>query len=248
MDEQDFWALVDLLDGVADDTTTPRLDAVLRESGRAEDFLANLADRVERLLDRCEVPVSHHGETAGWIAAAVVAAGRETYEQTLAAGAELDPDVWAWSEAENLLVAGVSPQEVADVDLHDRLTLQWRTTTVPAGVVTHFEPDLDLGDDPGWGQSFLEDQQWDHALEILTGDELFAARLGALGDIMLHVVVRDTDEAVVSLWPRPEELEEDEELEDAVLVVPTGTILAAASRTEAYVQAVQNLISSVPGR
>ncbi|GAW50518.1 MULTISPECIES: hypothetical protein [unclassified Nocardioides] len=91
MDDTRFWQLVDLLGGTADERTVPVLEADLAASGDAEGFLDALQVTVDDLLARCPVPGSHEGDTAEWIAAAVVAAGRETYERTIAAGLPSTP-------------------------------------------------------------------------------------------------------------------------------------------------------------
>lgn len=234
MEPTRFWALVDLLGGVADDDTTPRLDAALADEAEAEEFTDLVQEAVHRLLERCTVPPSHAGDTAEWVAAAVVASGRATYERTLAAGGLLRPDDWAWAEAENLLVAGL-----ADEDARDGLTLQWCSTTVPPGVSTAFDADRDLGDDPAHGLVATHDEAWETALDLLAEDAEYLSRRESLGDIRLHVVVRDVEEMELSAWPEPEAVE------DVVLVVPAPLILAEDSRVDAYLEAVVTVVTSV---
>ena len=41
-----FWELVDLLGGVADDRTVPRLESVLAEHDESEEFLELVEDKV----------------------------------------------------------------------------------------------------------------------------------------------------------------------------------------------------------
>ncbi len=237
METTRFWELVDLLGGVADDDTTPRLDAALADETEAEEFADLVEEAVHRLLERCAVPPSHAGDTAEWIAAAVVASGRTTYERTLAAGGLLSPDDWAWAEAENLLVAGLSDDEegAGEADL----TLQWCSSTVPPGVSTAFEADLDFGDDPAWGRVVTHDEAWEAALGLLDEDAEYLTRRESLGDIRLHIVVRDVEEMELSAWPEPESVE------DVVLVVPAPLILAEDSRVDGYLEAVVTIVTSV---
>ena len=106
MDEDDFWGFVARLGGVADDATCRALHVEVVSAGRAAEFGTAVDAHVERLLSRCSVPYSHQGDTAEWIAAAVIAAGRSRYEEILAAGKKLRPRDWRWEDAEALLVVG----------------------------------------------------------------------------------------------------------------------------------------------
>ena len=110
------------------------------------------------------MPASHDGDTAEWIAcrrgrqrARVVRAG-------LAAGAPLDPDDWAWAEAESLSWSARRPADAPA----DSLTLQWKSREVPVGVETVWDPDDDEhGDDPAYGLVPTSDEAWDAALGVL---------------------------------------------------------------------------------
>lgn len=253
--DERFWQLVDLLGGVADDASVPRLEAAL-EAGEAESFLDRVYELVAALLQQCSVPPSHAGDTEEWIAAAVVAAGRTTYESTLATGGLLDPEAWAWSEAEDLLVAGVpghadtqdgdAMDDDADLDdvteqLGDELglTFQWCSSEVPPDVDTSYDPENDRGDDPEHGQVWTDDDEWTRTLALLDGDAEFHRRRAVIAGIGLHVVVRDIDEATLTPWPS------DEDVQDVVLTVPVEAVLAAPRREDAYVEAVVTLVSSV---
>lgn len=260
MEEARFWALVDLLDGVADDASVARLASELRPD-EAEPFLDHVYARVGALLERCEVPASHAGDTAEWIAAAVVAAGRTTYERTLTAGGRLDPEAWAWGEAEALLVTGVGENDTdeegedgedgegsyvdEDDDLAAALTeklglsLRWCSTDVAAGVVTNFDPAADTGDDPDQAAVWTLDDEWTTTLAVLDGDPEFHRRRTALSAVGLHLVVRDAEEATLMAWPN------DEEVSDVVMVVPVEVVLTAPSRHDAYLEAVVTLVSAV---
>lgn len=253
MDTDRFWELVDVLGGTADDVTLPRLEAELR-GGEAEPFLDEVYDLVAALLERCSLPATHAGDTGEWIAAAVVAAGRETYERTRAAGGPIDPTDWAWGEAEALLVAGV---EEHDEDVHGAdderaeefgadqlevklgLTFQWCATDPPDGVDTSFDPAADGGDDPGQPTVWSSDDEWTATLAVLDGDPEFHRRRTSLAAVGLHLVVRAVDEATLMAWPS------DEDVRDVVLTVPVDVVMAAPTRHDAYVEAVVTLVTAV---
>ena len=241
MEDSRFWELVDLLGGIADDTSTPRLDAELREHDESVEFLDRVDELVAELLAACQVPPSHAGDTSEWLAAAVIAGGRSTYERTLAAGGILDPDDWAWAQAENLLVAGFfEPGADTAAGIPDNgLTLQWKSREVPVGVETSWRPDDDTDDDPAWGQVPTSDAAWEAALGVLLDDDEFRNRRAALDGLRLHVVVRDVEEMEMSAWP------DAEHVDDVVLVVPVSVILAEDSRVQAYLHAVVTMMTSV---
>ena len=239
MDEARFWRLVDVLGGTADDTSTARLAAELVEHDEVDAFGDRLDVLVAQLLAACDVPVTHDGDTAEWIAAAVIARGRDTYERTLAAGAELDPDAWHWAEAGSLLVVGMSEEDGAAPG-DDRLTLQWKSRQVPVGVETLWDPEHDEhGDDPAFGLVPTADEAWDAALGVLMTDAEFQRRRAALEPVALHVVVRDVEELELSAWPDPDAVE------SVVLAVPVSLVLAEESRVEAYLDAVVTVITAV---
>jgi len=258
VDDARFWALVDLLGGIADDATVDRLEASLAPR-EVEPFVDRVYELVAALLERCDVPASHRGDTAEWIGAAVVAAGRATYERTLAAGDRLDPEAWAWGEAESLLVTGVQEDGEHDEDgeagesdyvdeddhlaaaLADKLglSLRWCSTDVAAGVVTSFDPAADSGDDPDQAAVWTLDDEWTTTLAVLDGDPEFHRRRTALAAVGLHVVVRDAEEATLMAWPN------DEEVQAVVMTVPVEVVLAAPTRHDAYLEAVIALVTSV---
>lgn len=240
MSPERFWELVDILGGVADDTTTPALDRELGESDEGEDFLALVQARVEQLLERCPVPESHQGDTAEWIAAAVIAAGRAEHDRVLSSGAPLVPDEWAWAEAENLLVVGM-PHEAEEPRPGALLglSLEWKTTDLPAGIESTFDPLMEwTGDDPAYGRTVTVDPEWTEAVLRLDADPEFHRRRTTIADVGLHLKVREADEMVLTPWPSPEQVD------DVVLSVPVG-MFAGQDRTEVYVQAVAELVLSV---
>ena len=144
-----FWRLVELLAGTADEETVPRLEAALAP-GEHETFADAVQDHVDRLLARREVPGSHAGDTAEHLAAAVVAAGRDTYERELALDAPLDPGRWRWEEAERLLVAGLAAEEEPHDTVGD-LAMGWTGAVVAAVLVglAHPRNDEAPGQGPG---------------------------------------------------------------------------------------------------
>ncbi|MBM7509857.1 hypothetical protein ABKW28_03280 [Nocardioides sp. 31GB23] len=243
-----FWRLVELLAGTADEETVPRLEAALAP-GEHETFADAVQDHVDRLLARREVPGSHAGDTAEHLAAAVVAAGRDTYERELALDTPLDPGRWRWEEAERLLVAGLVAEEephdgVGDLAEQLGVHLQWRSVQVPDGVLTSWgeevaEIDGVLGDDPAFGRVPADDPHWHEALQRLAEDPEFHHRRAAVAGLELHVVVRDTDEATLSAFP------DADAAEHVVLVVPVEAMTADPHRAEAYVEAVVTMLVSL---
>ncbi len=241
METARFWELIALLDGTADDTSTARLDDALAGTDEAEPFTDHLDVLVAQLLAACDVPPSHEGDTAEWIACAVVASGQESYARTLAAGDLLDPDEWAWSEAEALLVVGEPADHAGPAGPgDDRLTLQWKSREVPVGVETVWDPASDrLDDDPSHGLVPTSDEAWDAALGVLMTDAEFQRRHAALDPIALHLVVRDVEELELSAWPTPESVT------SVVLAVPVAMVLGEESRVEAYLDAVVTIMTAV---
>lgn len=243
-----FWELVATLGGTADDATTTVLDAALRESGEGEDFGDLVDEHVERLLQSCSLPFSHQGDGGEWVAAAVIAAGRETYERTLAAGGLLNPDDWRWDEAENLLVAGFVDNEDEDEQpglegQHLGVTLEWKTADLPTGVTSYFDASLDLfGDDPRGGYAVTADPAWAEAMLRLDADAEFHRRRASISDVGLHLKVRESDEVELTPWPS------DEVIDDVVMTLPREMFTDAEQRVEAYVDAVVELVLAVQER
>ncbi|GEP37909.1 hypothetical protein NPS01_15720 [Nocardioides psychrotolerans] len=240
MSPERFWELVETLDGVADDTTTPALDRMLRDHGEGENFLDLVEEHVERILERCEVPASHQGDTAEWIAAAVIAAGRAEHDRVLLSGAALVPDDWAWAEAENLLVAGAAHDQ--DTPLPGSLlglTLEWKTTDLPADMESTFDPRLDrAGDDPRHGRTITHDPAWAEAVLRLDADPEFHRRRASIGDVGLHLKVREAEEMELTPWPS------EDQVDDVVLSVPVAAF-TAKDRVDVYVRAVAELVLTV---
>ncbi len=125
--------------------------------------------------------------------------------------------------------------------------LQWKAPQVPSGAATSWEaaaeaalddPETGVGDDPASGRVLTTDPAWDEALGTLAADPEFHRRRELLGEIGLHVVVREVDEWTLTPWPS------DELVDDVVLTIPAAQVLAADPRSELYLEAVVSLITS----
>ncbi|TIC84065.1 hypothetical protein [Nocardioides sp. GY 10127] len=229
MTPEEFWSHVAGLGGVADDASVEALVERLTAE-EAEAFAERVESLVEELLRACDVPSSHTGDTAEWLAAAVVAAGRETYEATLAAGAPLDPDRWAWDEAEALLVVAPVEGEDEAFDLagEPAVTFQWLHLTSPEDVETAYDENvaevtgaLGIGPDPAFGPVPASDPAFDRALA--------RHQEWPAGSPRLHLAVLEGfEEPTPTLWPSVEEPEH------VVLVVPPAMLLEAINRVEVY--------------
>ncbi|GAA1930702.1 hypothetical protein GCM10009737_35810 [Nocardioides lentus] len=266
MDDARFWALIDLLDGVADDGSVARLSAQLA-ADEVDAFGAALDEAVEGLLARCRVPATHEGDAAELLAAAVVAAGRSTYRSTRETGGELDPGAWRWEGAEALLVAGLEGDDEWD---RSPFVLQWLTADLPDGVGSAWtgeEPALPDGvdpDDPAFGFVPATDPAWDAARDALHADAGVAearrdigARFGVEWDaVHVWLVLRDgLTEPDITLWApdgEPADPADGEETPDDDTVVVWGATPAAdlrgldgPGRTAAYLELVTGLLQVV---
>jgi hypothetical protein len=264
-----FWELVGTLDGVADDLSCAELDGLLRETGEGAAFADILDPLVESLVWGCRWPDEIAGSDAmNWVAAAVVAAGRSTYEAVLAAR-EVDPDQWEWGEAEALLVVGV--EESAEDEEPDHgdpvppvgVALQWLAVPAPEGVQGPHDDDIDgafdPGDDPAWGRVRVDDPDWLAAQQRLAGDQSFLDRRARLGDLRLGLTVRPVP-PVGQTAPDPDSHSpldgirpvsaaaayrfESGNRKTVVLVVPTSDFPATGSRIESYLAAVHRLLDA----
>lgn len=233
MTPQRFWELVASLGGRVDDVSAEQLEDRL-DPAEAEAFGDHVQQHVDALLARCEVPSSHGGDTAEWIAAAVVAAGEEVYRRTLQRGGLLDPAAWEWEEAEALLVVGHPELDPVDdgpggtPDLP--MTFQWHSGQVPPGVRTVWDPQtadvlgtLGVAFDPAFGQVPATDP---HFVEVVSGLPPAA--------LQRHLVVsEDVEEPRWLLFP------EHGEPEHLVLVVPVGPLLEEEDRRPLYLELLE---------
>jgi hypothetical protein len=132
--------------------------------------------------------------------------------------------------------------DVNDVDepvLSLGVWLQWKAPQVPPGVSTAWDAEMaEESDDPAYSRVVTTDAAWDEALETLAADPEFHRRRELIGEIGLHVVVREVDEWTLTPWPS------DELVDDVVLTVPAAQALDADPRSAFYVEAVVALITS----
>lgn len=244
MDDATYWQLIDLLGGVAEEATVTRLEKELslRSAEDREAFLHRTQALVDELLARCEVPPSHAGDTAEWIAAAVIAQGRETYERTLETGRRLVPAAWEWDDAEWLLVAGIdldavvpdSPEGIGNSGL---VGLTWLARWAPEGLEEHVD---DLRQDPyGYGFRPFPDPAWAAAWEQLLTDDDVAPHLEFMAQWELRIAIVDGEELELAVWPSPERAELVE------LMLPVDLFRAEPSREEGYAKAVRTLLGAL---
>lgn len=244
MDDATYWQLIDLLGGVAEESTVTLLEQelALRSAEDREEFLHRTQAFVDELLARCEVPPSHAGDTAEWIAAAVIARGRDTYEQTRQAGKPLVPGDWEWDDAEWLLVAGIdldavvpdSPEGIGNSGL---VGLTWLASWAPEGLEQHVD---DLHLDPyTYGFRPFPDPAWANAWEQLLTDEEVAPHLEFMAQWELRIAIIDGDDLELGIWPSPEQAELVQ------LMVPVALFRAEPSREEGYAKAVRTLLGAL---
>ena len=191
MDEDEFWEFVARLGGVADQASCMALGLELGSAGRGPEFCDAVEEHVRRLLVACTLPEDLWGDSAEWLAAAVIAAGRTTYEQHVSSEAAIDPDAWDWDESEALLSTGFlhEPSDLSASDLLEAVaSLQWNAEPVPDGVSTTWEPFVDLldaSDNPALGRSVVTDPEWEQALAQLGPDTGTSVHLALLS--LIHI-------------------------------------------------------------
>jgi hypothetical protein len=242
MDEDEFWRLVALLGGVADTTSCRALHAHVLETGQGAAFGEAVDQHVRRLLAACRVPFSHQGDTAEWIAAAVIATGRSTYDRAVRSGKELRPADWAWDDAEALLIVGfVDDGSHSGTDLPDptgHASLQWNAQPVAEGVTTSWEPFVDqmtamMGelDHPDWGRSVCNDLEWIAAIELAEADTGILDWSRNAG-LHLALVVREVDQPENRRYPDHHQV---------MRVFPVAEVLTAPSRRDLYLRELRAL-------
>lgn len=259
MNSSRVWELLRHLDGVADEASVGRLGGTLapaeeRELGDA------VRDLVDGLLERCHVNHDHWGEVSEAVAAAVLARGQETYGRVHATGGVLDPDDWAWQEADALLALGEPAEGTGP------FVLQWLTEDLPDAVRSAWRTDHPpVDDDPSWGVVPASDPAWDDACETLLVDPGVAHARQSIGEahgtsydrVAVWLTLSDTTEPAITVWadgsedadgPSDGEVGEGEDRE----VVLVGTYPASdlrdadvRDRTAAYVEIVAGLLQVV---
>ena len=185
-----------------------RLAAELVEHDEVDAFGDHLDVLVAQLLAACDVPVTHDGDTAEWIAAAVIARGRGDLRAHARRRRRARPGRVGAGPRPGACSSWACRRRPAPPHGGDRLTLQWKSRQVPVGVETLWDPEHDEhGDDPAFGLRADRDEAWDAALGVLTTDAEFQRRRAALEPVALHVVVRDVEELELSAWPDPDAVE-----------------------------------------
>lgn len=273
MTPERFWQLVDTLGGVADDATCARLDELLRSTGEGEAFGDLLEDVVDTLVAECRWPDEvRGGDAMSWVAAAVVAGGRASYDE-VRARREVDLDRWEWGEAEALLVVGLAETEADEghgpPEYHGApvppvsVTLQWLSFPSPPRLATTHDRGpvmiIDFGDHPDLGRKPVRDPDWVEAQSVLAADASFVDRRRRVGHLGLWLNVRP---AAPAGEPAPdpathspfdgyravrEAVVDHVETVDGpgvLLVVPVSDFPADGSRVDAYVAAVHRLLEA----
>jgi hypothetical protein len=129
MTEEDFWSLIDLLGGAANQRTTPALKEALARQGeaRVEEFADRLTEKIGRLADvplsgipaqdvsdpSGAQPVPLAGDALINLHFAVVAAGIAQFQQILRNPGHVAERAWDFSESDSLAEAVSKAYEVA---------------------------------------------------------------------------------------------------------------------------------------
>lgn len=273
MTPERFWTLIETLDGIADDQTCARLDALVRTTGEGSAFTEMVEELVEPLVTSCRWPAHLAGsDTMNWVGAAVVAAGKASYDAVQAQG-EIDPDNWRWAEAEALLVVGFElteadraqgpPADHGEPVSPVAVTLQWLSIPAPDGVRTPHDHNsdsmIDLGDHPDNGRTPVHDPDWVAAQRHLAADQSFLARRRSVEHVGLWLTVRpvpsdgepapepSSHSPLDGVRPVREAIAYPVETRSGpgvVLVVPVSDFSDAESRVDGYVGAVNQLLEA----
>ncbi|UYM03702.1 DUF4240 domain-containing protein [Solicola gregarius] len=133
MRSAEFWDLIDVLGGTADEESVARLGERLGglPARTVEAFGTALDERIDVLAESPAIPEElRYSETAEWFAAAIIAAGRPAYEKARRAHAPFDADDWGFEEAEDLLVVGENILEPVEIEL-DGVQVEWLSAQRP---------------------------------------------------------------------------------------------------------------------
>ncbi|MGH3359709.1 MAG: hypothetical protein ACRDO7_12980, partial [Nocardioidaceae bacterium] len=129
-------------------------------------FDTALEERVEKLVECAAIPVDlRYSDTGEWFAAAIVAAGKASYQQALQARRPLDVDDWSFEEAEDLLVVAESILDPAEIEL--AVDVEWLCPVFPEDAEPPEDPVVGEFDDlgPEWGVPAVEDRKLADACE-----------------------------------------------------------------------------------
>lgn len=226
MRNEEFWNLIGVLGGVADEESVARLGEKLAAlpARTVEAFGSALDERIDVLAESPAIPEDlRYSENSEWFAAAIIAAGKPAYEKARRARAPFAADDWAFEEAEELLVVSENILEPVEIEL-DGVEVEWLSVQHPDDVEVSDDPAADAHD-PEWGVPVLNDAQVGAALEDIaqarTWQSWFCTQATRPGGV--RVVVEDGAEPGLEESGRPESREYR-------YAVPTQRLLDAADR------------------
>lgn len=210
MRSEQFWELVGVLGGVADEESAARLGEKLATlpARTVESFGGALEERIGILAESPAIPEElRYSEYAEWFAAAIVAAGRPTYEKARRAHEPFAADDWAYGQAEDLLVVSENILEPVEIEL-DAVEVEWLSLRHPEDVEVADDPVADEFDplESDWGVRVVEDPLIDAALSDITESRTwrswFCTQVTRPG--VVRVAIDDDAEPGLSESGRPE--------------------------------------------
>ncbi|QUC61557.1 DUF4240 domain-containing protein [Streptomyces sp. A2-16] len=129
MTEEDFWSLIDLLGGAANERTTPALEEALVQQGQAriEEFADSLAENMRRLAEAplSGIPVQDVSDPSGAqpvplagdalvnLHFAVIASGVSQFRNILENPSQATEHIWDFSESDSLAEAVSKAHEIS---------------------------------------------------------------------------------------------------------------------------------------
>ena len=168
MRSEQFWELIGVLGGVADEESAARLGERLASlpPRTVESFGGALDERVGILSESLAIPEDlRYSEHAEWFAAAIIACGRPAYEKARRTREPFLADDWAYEQAEDLLVVSENILEPVQIDF-DGVEVEWLSDQHPDDVEVVDGPVADEFDpvEPEWGVRVVEDPLIEAAL------------------------------------------------------------------------------------
>lgn len=149
---EEFWELIGVLGGTADEESVARLGEKLAAlpARTVEAFAGALDERIDVLAESPAIPEElRYSETAEWFAAAIIAAGRPAYEKARRAREPFDAADWSFDGAEDLIVVSENILEPVEIEL-DGVEIEWLSAQHPDDVEATAEvedDDVESGDD-----------------------------------------------------------------------------------------------------
>ncbi len=161
MRSEQFWELIGVLGGVADEESAARLGEKLASlpPRTVESFGGALDERIGILTESLAIPEElRYSEYAEWFAAAIIAAGRPAYEKARRAREPFTSDGWAYEQAEDLLVVSENILEPVEIEL-EAVEVEWLSVRHPEDVEVADDPVADDFDplESDWGVRVIED-------------------------------------------------------------------------------------------